>query len=274
MYLHAMQLTGLNVYPVKSCAGLAVDAWEVDDLGFRYDRRWMLVTPRGQFLTQREYPGLAPVRPLIRPPHLVLNAAGHPELVTPLAPMGGRPVATRVWDDPLSVVAPDPGADAWFSDVLGTECVLVYFPESTIREVNRDYAPRGGRTGFSDGFPFLLIGEASLADLNARLAAPLPINRFRPNLVVSGADPFAEDAWRSIRIGGIPMEVVKPCARCITTTTDQATGRRNGDEPLKTLATFRRQNNKVMFGQNVVHYGTGVLRMGDEVMAESRVPST
>lgn len=268
-----MQLSALNVYPVKSCAGIAVEAWEVDDFGFRYDRRWMLVTPRGEFLTQREVPALSLVRPAIKPPHLVLNAPGHPELVTALAPMGGRPVATQVWDDPLSVVAPDHRADAWFSEVLGGECVLTYFPDTVVREVNRDWAPRGGRTGFADGFPFLLIGEASLADLNARLAMPLPMNRFRPNLVVAGTTPFAEDTWRSLQVGGIPMEVVKPCARCITTTTDQASGRRDGDEPLRTLATFRRQDNKVMFGQNVVHYGAGVLRVGDEVSTEYRVPS-
>ncbi len=269
-----MQLSALNVYPVKSCAGIAVDAWDVDHLGLRYDRRWMLVTPRGVFLTQREIPALALVRPAIRPPHLVLNSPGHPELLTALAPMGGRRVATRVWNDPLSVVAPDHKADAWFSNVLGGECLLVYFPDALVREVNREFAPRGGRTGFSDGFPILLLGEASLADLNARLMVPLPMNRFRPNLVVAGSPPFAEDGWRSLEVGGIPMEVVKPCARCITTTTDQARGRRDGDEPLRTLATFRRSDGKVMFGQNVVHYGTGQLRVGDVVSTEYRVPGT
>jgi len=193
--------------------------------------------------------------------------------MTALAPMGGRPVATRVWDDPLSVIAPDHKADAWFSRVLGVECVLVFFPDTVVREVNRTFAPRGGRTGFADAFPFLLIGDASLADLNTRFRTPLPMNRFRPNLVVAGSAPFAEDTWRGFTVGGIPMEAVKPCGRCITTTTDQATGRRDGDEPLRTLATFRRQGNKVMFGQNVVHYGTGTLRVGDEVRAESLAPS-
>jgi hypothetical protein len=269
-----MHLSELCVYPVKSCAGTAVQAWDVDDFGLRYDRRWMVVSPQGEFLTQREIPALALIRPVIRPPHLVFNAPGHPELVTALSPMGGRPVATQVWNDPLTVVAPDHKADAWLSAVLGGECRLVYFPDTVVREVNRSFAPRGGRTGFADAFPLLLIGEASLADLNSRLAKPLPMNRFRPNLVVTGSAPFAEDTWRSITVGGIPMEVVKPCARCITTTTDQAIGRRDGDEPLRTLGTFRRQDGKVMFGQNVVHYGTGVLRVGDEVRVEDRVAST
>jgi len=143
--------------------------------------------------------------------------------------------------------------------------VLAYMPDTVVREVDQNYAPAGGRAGFADGFPFLLVGEASLADLNARLARPLPMNRFRPNLVVSGSAPFAEDGWRSIRIGNIPMEVVKPCARCVVTTTDQGTGRRDGDEPLHTLASFRRQEGKVMFGQNAVPYGQGLLRIGDPV---------
>jgi len=231
----------------------------------------MVITPRGEFLTQRELPSLALIRPRIEPPHLVLSAPGAKELVLALAPLGGRPVATRVWRDPLQVVAPDHKADAWFSDFLGREVVLVYFPEQVVREVDRSWAPEGGRTGFADGFPFLLVGEASLAALNARLATPLPMNRFRPNLVVEGSEPFAEDGWRGLRVGAIPMRVVKPCERCVVTTTDQAAGRRDGDEPLRTLATFRRVDGKVMFGQNVVHYGTGRLAVGDGVeLVEAR----
>lgn len=265
-------LSGLHVYPIKSCAGIAVREWEVDLFGLRYDRRWMVVTPMGEFLTQREFPSLALVRVTIAAPHLRVTAPGAGELVTPLAPMGGRPIATRVWDDPVRAVAPDHQADAWFSDYLGFEVVLAYMPDHVVREVDRDYAPEGGQTGFADGFPFLLIGESSLADLNSRLATPLPMNRFRPNLVVSGSAPFAEDQWRRIRIGEIPMEVVKPCARCVVTTTDQATGKRAGDEPLRTLATFRRQGNGVMFGQNVVHYASGRLVVGDGVTLEPLPP--
>ena len=266
-------LSALYLYPIKSCGGIGVTEWEVDAFGFRFDRRWMLVTPQGHFLTQRELPALALVGAAIAPPHLRVTAPGAPELLTALAPQGGRPVATEVWGDPLRAVAPDPKADEWFSNYLGREVVLVYIPDTAVREVDRNYAPDGARTGFADGFPFLLLGEASLDDLNARLATPLPMNRFRPNLVVSGSAPFAEDGWRRIRIGGISLQVVKPCARCVVTTTDQATGRRDGDEPLRTLATFRRQDDKVMFGQNVVHYGTGRLRRGDQIEFESPVSS-
>jgi uncharacterized protein len=261
-------LAAMHVYPIKSCAGIQVEAWEVDAFGLRYDRRWMIVTPKGQFLTQRELPALARVRVQIAPPHLRVTAPGQSELILALDPLGGRPIATQVWEDPLRVVAPDHKADDWFSGYLAHEVMLAYMPESVVRTVDAQYAPDGGRASFADGFPFLLVGEASLADLNARLAAPVPMNRFRPNLVVSGSRAFAEDGWRHVAIGGIPMQVVKPCARCVVTTTDQETLER-GPEPLRTLATFRRQEHKVMFGQNVVHYGTGTLRVGDVVASGS-----
>ncbi|MDZ4862508.1 MAG: MOSC domain-containing protein, partial [Gemmatimonadota bacterium] len=238
----------------------------VDVFGLRYDRRFMVVTPKGEFITQRECAALATVRVRIEGPHLVLAAPDLPEIRLALTPMGGRPVVTRVWEDTVRAVAPDSAADDWFSNVVGQEAMLAYIPDSVVREVDRSWAPEGGRTGFADGFPFLIAGEASLADLNSRLAAPLPMNRFRPNLVVSGSAPFAEDGWRRLTIGGIPMQVVKPCARCVVTTTDQATGRRMGDEPLRTLATFRRQEGKVMFGQNVVHYGVGRVAVGDAIV--------
>jgi hypothetical protein len=260
-------LSSMIVYPIKSCAGISASQWDVDAFGLRFDRRWMVTTPRGQFLTQRELPALARVRASIAPPHLCITAPGATELVTPLAPLGGRSVATRVWNDPLQVVAPDHRADQWFSDYLGYEVVLAYMPDQVVREVDHGYAPEGGRTGFADAFSFLLIGEASLADLNRRLEVALPMNRFRPNLVIAGSEPFEEDRWRRIRIGGIPMQVVKPCARCVVTTTDQETLCRT-DEPLRTLATFRRQDGKVMFGQNVMHYGTGRLCVGDPVLTE------
>jgi uncharacterized protein YcbX len=135
----------------------------------------------------------------------------------------------------------------------------------TVRPADPEYAPAGTRVSFADGFPFLLISEESLADLNRRLADPLPMNRFRPNLVVAGAEPYAEDGWDRIEIGGVRLRMVKPCARCVVTTTDQTTAQR-GKEPLRTLATYRKVEGEVMFGQNVVPEGRGHLRVGDQLL--------
>lgn len=258
-------LSGIHIYPIKSCGGIDLDEWPVDEFGLQGDRRWMVATPRGELISQRECPGLAGVRVGLAPFHLKVTAPGVPELILPRAPQGGRPASVTVWADRIAAVLPDHQADDWFSRVTGQECVLAYLPDSVVRPLDPAYAPDGGRTGFADAFPLLLIGEASLGALNRRLARPLPMTRFRPNLVVAGSEPFAEDTWRRFRIGDIPMQGVKACARCVVTTTDQETGRRDGDEPLRTLAAFRRHPRGVMFGQNVAHYGAGVLRLGDPV---------
>jgi uncharacterized protein YcbX len=261
-------LSAMNVYPIKSCAGVGVAEWEVDKFGLKHDRRWMVITAEGKFLTQREIPAMALIRPRIASIHLRVTAPDMPELVLPLEPQGGRPVATQVWDDALKVVAPDHKADEWFSRVMGMECQLVYMPESYVRPVDTTFAPDGGQASFADGFPFLLAGESSLEDLNRRLPKALPMNRFRPNLVVKGSEPWAEDDWASFTVGGIAMQGVKLCARCPVTTTEQSTGQRDGQEPLRTLATFRKRERGVMFGQNVVHYGTGRLKLGDLLVIE------
>jgi len=258
-------LSAIRVYPIKSCGGIAVEEWELDSLGLRDDRRWMVATPAGELISQRSCPELALVRVTVAAAHLRVHAPGMPELVLPRHPQGGRPATLTLWADRIIAVLPDHRADDWFSRVAGRESVLAWCPDDVVRPLDPVYATEGGRTGFADGFPLLVVGEASLQDLNRRLAVPLPMDRFRPNLVVSGAAPFAEDDWHHFRVGGIPMHAVKQCARCVVTTTDQATGRRDGEEPLRTLATFRRQPRGVMFGQNVVHYGTGPLRVGDPV---------
>lgn len=263
-------LSAINIYPIKSCGGIAFPAWEVDAFGLRDDRRWMVATPAGGLVSQRECPELALVRVAVSESHLTVSAPAQPELVLPRRPLGGRPASVTVWSDQVTAMLPDHRADEWFSRVIGRECVLAYIPDSVVRPLDSTYAPEGGRTGFADGFPFLLVGDASLRELNRRLATPLPMNRFRPNLVVAGSEPFAEDGWRRFRIGAIPMAGVKPCARCVVTTTDQTTGRRDGEEPLRTLATFRRHPRGVMFGQNVVHYGTGRLAVGDIVSLGDR----
>jgi uncharacterized protein YcbX len=261
-----IQLTGITVYPVKSAGGIAVSEWEVDVRGLRWDRRWVVTDPAGQYFTQREHPRLALVRPALLRDALRLEAPGLPALEVPLAAPPGAPhVPVAVWEDRTWGVVVDGRAGEWFTRLLGVPSQLVHMPEDVVRPVDPTYGEPTDRVSFSDGFPFLLISQESLDDLNRRLAVPLPMNRFRPNLVVSGCAPFAEDGWWGFETGGIDFRVVKPCARCVITTTDQETGER-GREPLRTLATYRNVDGKVMFGQNVIHRGVGSLELGDRVV--------
>lgn len=255
-----LTLASLRIYPVKSCGGLSPAEWPVDAFGFRSDRRWMVVDLAGRFLTQREEPRLALIRPALETGGLVLRAPGMPELRLPLVPATRERVTVQVWRDATEGVPVSAGAAQWLSRYLGSPVRLVWMPDDVLRPTDPRYA-EGYRVSFADGFGFLVISEASLTDLNRRLDTPLPMNRFRPNLVVSGSEPFAEDDWRRIRIGGLELRLVKPCGRCVVTTTDQETAER-GREPLRTLATFRERDGKLMFGMNAVHRGTGPLAMG------------
>ncbi len=258
-----IQLSQLTYYPIKGCRGFDVDSWNVARMGLEADRRLMLVTREGHFLTQREHPRLALVTPERVADSISLSAPAFDSLrFTPRS--SGPTVSVDIWGS-KHVQAVDQGDEAaqWFSDWLATPVRVVHFADGHVRHVNRDYAiNHDDHTGFADGFPILIASEESLADLNARLEIPLPMNRFRPNIVVRGAgESFAEDTWKRIRIGAVEMAVVKPCARCVVSTTDQQTAVR-AKEPLKTLATFRKQKGGAMFGQNVIPLGAGRLQVG------------
>jgi uncharacterized protein YcbX len=261
----SIRLTGLHVYPIKSAGGLAVSEWEVDGFGLRHDRRWMVVDGGGRMMSQRTHPRLALVRPSLGDDALLVEGPGMPALELPLGSSGSVTATVVVWDDRCTAVWTGERAARWFSDLLEADCSLVYMPDSTVRPANPAYAPDGSRVSFADAFPFLLISEESLADLNLRLQSPLPMNRFRPNLVIAGGRAYGEDELTTFGLGALRFRVVKPCDRCVLTTTDQATGER-GLEPLRTLATYRRWNGQVYFGQNVVHEGTGRLRVGEAVL--------
>jgi hypothetical protein len=258
-----MHVTGLFVYPVKSAGGVSLDSADVEPRGFRNDRRWMLVDRSGVFLSQRTIPALALLRPGLRKDLLELAAPGQAQLSVPLPPEGVRRTVT-VWQDMVEAIDAGDGAAQWASDLLKIDCRLVYMPESTRRPIARQVTGRGDHTSFADAYPFLLISQESLDDLNSRLAEPVPMDRFRPNIVVRGNSPFAEDGWRIVRIGEVKFHVVKPCSRCVVTTIDQKTGSTH-DEPLRTLRTYRQSGNKVNFGQNCVPDGVGVVRIGDSV---------
>lgn len=255
-----LTLSHLYRYPVKSLRGTQHSALDIDGRGFRFDRHWMVVDEQGHFLTQRELPEMALVETTVADDGtLSLRAPGMPELA--IQSQNGQRIPVTVWEDTVEATLADPAADAWLSHFLAQPCRLVQFADDVQRALDPDYAAPSDQTGFADGFPFLLISQGSLDDLNARLEQPLPMQRFRPNLVVSGCEPFAEDRWRVIRIGGVVFRVVKPCARCAITTIDPDTALRSA-EPLRTLAGYRRHNNMVMFGQNLIHDGPGRLEAG------------
>ncbi|WP_456418273.1 MOSC domain-containing protein [Thiolapillus sp.] len=253
-------LSGLYRYPVKSLRGERLASMQVDARGLLYDRHWMLVDEEGRFLTQRELPRMALVRPRIEESGLVLGAPGMPDLQ--LQADSGEALQVQIWRDLCTARVMSRRADQWLSKFLDTPCRLVYLPQEQVRRVDQDYAQREDQVGFADGFPFLLISRASLEDLNRRMGRSLPMERFRPNLVVEGCEAYAEDGWKRIRIGDLEFRVVKPCSRCAIPTVDPETGERRGKEPLKTLATYRKQGNNVYFGQNLIHDAQGRLQTG------------
>ena len=262
-------LTGLYIYPIKSAAGIALPAAAITGRGFQYDRRWMVVDANGDFITQRTCPQLALVSVAIQSDSLVLSAPDQGHQAVPLTPPDTAPVTAQVWGDRCEAVPVSSAVDQWLSAVLGQACRLVYMPDTCDRPVDHGNVsiPGGAarpQVSFADAYPFLLISEASLADLNRRLPEPVLMNRFRPNLVVAGCDAFAEDSWSQIRVGAVEFHVAKPCSRCTVTTVDQATGQR-GAEPLRTLATFRRWDGKIWFGQNLIQQGSGTVRISDSV---------
>lgn len=261
-----MKLSEVNIYPVKSLRGIALAESPVETRGLRYDRRWMLVDPNGQFMTQRDFPRMALIETSVNGSGLTVRFDGR-ELAVPGDADKG-PVEVGIWEGPVAAAMFGDEINAWFSEVLEFDCRLVTMPETTRRLLPADFAVRPGEdhVSFADGYPLLLIGEGSLAELNSRLETPVPMNRFRPNLVVSGSEAFAEDSWKTIRVGETIFHLVKPCARCVLTTVDQATGVKDGKEPLKTLASFRTFDNKVLFGENLIAENPGgVVKIGDDV---------
>ncbi len=259
-----IKLSGLNYFPVKSLRGQSPQQWDVVANGLLGDRQWMLIDDEGTFVTQRQQHRMALVDACFVDDRLVLSAPGMADLILPREPEGGEVLAAKVWGDVVAARSAGRTAAEWFSDFLAASVRLVYFPDNVRRQVDMDYAKSGDQTGFADGFPFLLISEASLADLNKRMGLDLPMMRFRPNLVVSGTDAYAEDRWRKIRVGEVTFRVVKPCSRCIIPTIDIQTAERS-QEPLRTMATYRRQGSHVFFGQNLLHDGVGTLTLGDSV---------
>ena len=259
-----MHVSALYYYPIKSCGAVQVEAADIDACGLRNDRRLLVIEPDGTFITQREQPRLALVNPVIDGDDLTLTAPDMEQLAVRLGD-DGAPHRVRIFRDTCEAADQGEAVAAWFSDYLQTPCRVVAMAPHFARQVNPNFArDPEDQVAFADAFPFLLLSEASLDDLNARLPTPLPMNRFRPNIVIAGCEPYAEDTWPALRIGSVDFAAAKSCVRCIVTTTDQATTER-GEEPLKTLATYRKTEAGVIFGQNLLHLNRGVIRVGDAV---------
>jgi len=262
-----LTVSHLFIYPIKSLGGIEVHSSYVGERGLQYDRRWMLIDDQGRFITQREHKQLALFRTAIDTDHLIVYHQQDPynKLLIPLKVVANESLEVTIWEDVCHATTINAAANTWFSERVGMSLRLVYMPDESKREVDPDYAFEKEITSFSDGYPMLMIGQASLDHLNAQLQHPLPMDRFRPNIVFTGGEPHQEDEMKAFSINGLSMLGVKPCARCVMTTIDQSTGVA-GQEPLATLSTYRKRNNKIYFGQNVIPKSFGSIKLGDHIL--------
>ncbi len=267
-----LQLSEIYVYPIKSLGGLRLSASLLTERGLAHDRRWMLVDKQG-FMTQRKFPRMALLKVSLHEDHLEVCGSKEdaPSLLVPMAVESYFPRQVPIWDDVSLAWQVSRRADAWFSEVLDHPCSLVYMPDDSERTVTGRVSGHARSVSFADSYPALLVGQASLDDLNARLTEPVPMDRFRPNLVVTGGAPYEEDRWHAFRLGEAACTAEKACARCNVTTINQATAEW-GKEPLTTLSQYRRQGNKVLFGQNVLLEVGKTVRVGDVVRVKTYKP--
>jgi uncharacterized protein len=265
-----LTLSEIWIYPVKSLGGIRLEKATVLGKGLQYDRRWMLIDENNVFMTQRIYPEMA----------LFKLGFGEGRMSIACKTAGGTISSTgfnvadlhsqkwikaKIWNDDVTVLEVDPDVSDWFSHHLRIRCRLVAFPEENPRPVDPQYKVQDEQVSLADAYPFLIIGQSSLNDLNKRLAQPVPMNRFRPNFVFTEATPYIEDEWRNLSIGKVPFVAVKKSDRCVLTTVNQDTAEK-GPEPLRTLSGYRKAGNKVYFGQNLVTLGEGQVSSGDPVI--------
>ncbi|GGG99379.1 MOSC domain-containing protein [Mucilaginibacter phyllosphaerae] len=263
-------ISRLFIYPIKSLGGIELNTALLTDRGLQHDRRWMLIDENNRFLSQREHAQLALFKiDLLSNALKVTYTADGTSVQIPFIPLNRALINVTIWDDICAGQLVSKAVDNWFTEKLSSPTRLVYMPDETHRATDPRYTAPGNLASFADGYPALLIGQASLDALNMRLAEPLPMNRFRPNIVFEGGEPYSEDLMNRISINGLEMYGVKLCARCVMTTIDQQTIQK-GKEPLKTLAGYRRKGAKIMFGQNLILGGTGTINIGDELNVVSK----
>lgn len=263
----SLRLSEIFVYPIKSLGGIYVNQSVVEPRGLKYDRRMMLVNENGEFLTQRTYPRMALLKTSLGENSVdVKNSLTGESISIDLNQVSKDSIDVIIWNDICAALKVSALADDFFSEFLGMHCYLVFMPETEKRIVDKErkFVDDEHIVSFADGYPFLIIGQSSLDDLNSRLEMPVTMDRFRPNFVFSGGTSYEEDNWKEFEINGVLFSAVKPCARCVITTTDQNTGVRQ-KEPLKTLSSYRTINNKVMFGMNIVSKNQGIVFVGSKI---------
>jgi uncharacterized protein YcbX len=259
----------LFIYPIKSLGGIALNTAQLTDRGLQHDRRWMLIDDDNRFLSQREHAQMALFKLEVLADALkVTYTADGSTINIPFVPLKQDLLDVAIWDDTCTGQLVSDVVDAWFTVKLGIPARLVYMPDETHRAADPRYTTQGTISSFADAYPALLIGQASLDDLNNRLAEKLPMNRFRPNIVFTGGEAYSEDQMNHITINGVDMYGVKLCARCVMTTINQETIAK-GKEPLKTLSSYRRKGAKILFGQNLAFNSTGIISVGDELSVHS-----
>lgn len=263
--MSTIKIQDIYIYPVKSLGGIRLEQAVLEQRGLQHDRRWMLVDENNRFLSQREMAQLTLFTLSQRNSGFTIHArfGKEEELDLPFQIQQGETIQVTVWDDVCPAIEYAAGS-IWFTKQIKQKCKLVYMPENTNRFVDKEYAHKNEIVSFSDGYPLLLIGQESLDDLNKRLQHPIGMERFRPNLVTSGSKAFAEDEWKQIKINILEIEIAKPCARCVIPSINPVTAQIE-KEPNASLSKFRMRDNKIYFGQNLLHKNSGLISCGDEV---------
>lgn len=261
-----MQVTSINIYPIKSLPAISLTESQVGISGLQYDRQWMLVDKEGKFLSQRTHPEMALFQIKMEKDRFQLGHMHHKDAIfhLPFSMHATNKKKISIWEDQLQACLVGLDADEWFSDLLHIDCQLVKMDHGEKRWIKEKYQVNREHVSFADSMPFLIIGQSSLDDLNNRLDTPVPMDRFRPNIVFSGGLAFAEDGWDQFKIGQVAFKTTKPCARCIMTTIDQFSGKK-GKEPLFTLSQYRKSGKKILFGQNLIALNRGQIGTGDTI---------
>lgn len=263
-------LSEIFIYPIKSLGGIQLKKVMVQGKGLRLDRRWMLVNYAGEFLSQRFNPEMAFFKVAIQDNLISINIQKDGKIQSSTSfnietPLINPVMPATIWDDVVRVIEVDTEISQWFSHHLNVPCKLVSFPEEQPRPVEKLYKINNEQVSLADAYPFLIIGQSSLDDLNSRLPLPLPMNRFRPNFVFTGGEAYEEDHWGNLSMGDTRFAAVKKTARCVLTTIDQDTGEK-GTEPLRTLSEYRKVNNKIFFGKYLVARNEGEVSVGDSII--------